>query len=195
MASTHLKDDEREVYNATDLNRLDGRRDHVCCSVEYPNGWYFRRAQSKESLFRDWVVLFLRPDLLWAPGTLFCPRNAAAGRGAGVQPGFSAYAAMYAATVSGQSGRTFQRSLHQLPSSPTDDQAEVLIPDQVSVDSILGVGVRDVEQAKRLSLRLRLAQLDVGAPPIVIVPLLYEPKELSKAIREGRQPEETPWKP
>jgi len=77
LATKHLKDDERALYNATDLARLDGHEDHICCSIEYPNAWYFDRAKDREPLFRDWVVLLINPRYLWEDGTKFCPRNAA----------------------------------------------------------------------------------------------------------------------
>ena len=38
LASKHLSVDEREVFNPTDVERLDGYPDHVSCSIEYPNG-------------------------------------------------------------------------------------------------------------------------------------------------------------
>ena len=54
LASRHLLDDEKIVFNPTDRERLDGHKGHVCCSIQYPNAWYFRTARGKEVLFRDW---------------------------------------------------------------------------------------------------------------------------------------------
>ena len=54
LALQHLEKDEKSVFNPTDLARLDGYLDHVCCSIQYPNAWYFRKARNKEQLFPDW---------------------------------------------------------------------------------------------------------------------------------------------
>ena len=54
-----LKEEERLLFNPTDLQRLDGHVDHICCSIEYPNAWYLDRARATETLFRDWVILFV----------------------------------------------------------------------------------------------------------------------------------------
>jgi len=31
----------------TDLDRLDGHRDKVCCTIEYPNAYYWNKAKDK----------------------------------------------------------------------------------------------------------------------------------------------------
>jgi len=64
LATSKLQEDERSVYTATDLQRLDGFREHICCSIEYPNAWYFEKARGKELLFKDWVVLLVTPKYL-----------------------------------------------------------------------------------------------------------------------------------
>ena len=84
LASSHLKDNDKAVFNATDASRFDGFPDHVCCSIQYPNAWYFRRARGNERIFYDWVVLLVKSHHLWAPGCKFSPRNAAANFGSGV---------------------------------------------------------------------------------------------------------------
>ena len=80
LASRHLQDDEAAIFNPTDKVRLDGYPGHVCCSIQYPNAWYFRKARDNERLFPDWVVLLIDVRYLWQAGTKFCPRNAAAPR-------------------------------------------------------------------------------------------------------------------
>ena len=87
LASRHLKGDEAAIFNPTDKARLDGHTGHVCCSIQYPNAWYFRRARENERLFPDWVVLLIDARYLWQAGTKFCPRNAAAGHGRVVHEG------------------------------------------------------------------------------------------------------------
>lgn len=192
LASAHLRDDEKAVFNATDKQRLDGFPDHVCCSVQFPNAWYFRRARENETLFADWVVLFLKPDALWATGTKFSARNAAAGYGSGVAEGEDAFEAMFAPSVTGAYGKTFTRTATHPQWLTTDQQAEVLIPDRVAREDILGVAVASESQAKRE--HARLTQLQADIPPIVIAPDFFNPYRLSSRLLSGTAPSETGFK-
>jgi hypothetical protein len=193
LASTRLEEDEKAVFNATDRARLDGFPDHVCCSIQYPNAWYFRKARDTGHLFADWVVLLLNPHHLWAAGTKFCPRNAAASSGAGVAEGDHAFEAMFETSVVGAFGRTYTRSASHPAWLPTDEQAEVLIPDRVAREDLIGVAVLDQAQAKRE--HARLTQLHVEVPPIVVAPDFFEPYSLSSKLRARMIPAETPFQP
>ncbi|WP_438042085.1 DarT ssDNA thymidine ADP-ribosyltransferase family protein [Sorangium sp. So ce128] len=192
LSSARLREDEKAVFNATDAQRLDGFPDHVCCSVQYPNAWYFRKARENESLFADWVVLFLKPDPLWTPGTKFSARNAAAGYGSGVAEGEHAFDSMFAPSVTGAYGKTFTRKAAQPTWLTTDQQAEVLIPDRVAREDILGVAVASEPQAKRE--HARLTQLQADIPPIVIAPDFFNPYRLSSWLLSGTAPSETVFK-
>ena len=188
LSAVRLETDERRVFNPTDRERLDGFPDHVSCSIQYPNAWYLGRARQQDRLFRDWVVLLIGPHYLWARGTKFCPRNAAAGGGEDVAEGVGAFDSLYAPTVRGAKGTTFWRSSTHPSWLPTDEQAEVLIPDQVEHDDLLGVVVADKAQGRTEA--RRLAQLGVQAPPIHIAPHFFNPRALSTNLRNGRVPEE-----
>ena len=183
LASCHLKENEKNILNPTDLERLDGYLDHVCCSVQYPNAWYFRAARNREPLFLDWVVLFITPDYLWRAGTKFSPRNAATERGGLVQEGYEAFLALFAKSVG-----EYARGAGHPNFLPTDEQAEVLIPDRVRREDILAVAVCDEAQAKREDSRLEL--LGLKPVPFVIAGEFYEPRRLSGLLRSGRMPRE-----
>ena len=71
---------------------------------------------------------------------------------------------------------------------PTDEQAEVLIPDRIQRRDVIGIAVRDDAQAKREVLRLELLGRD--PPPILIVPEFFDPNTLSRRLRAGRIPTE-----
>lgn len=193
LSSARLREDEKAVLNATDAQRLDGFPDHVCCSVQYPNAWYFRKARENEYLFADWVVLLLKPDSLWTAGTKFSPRNAAAKHGRDVAEGEPAFDAMYAPSVVGAYGRTFVRTATHPSWLTTDQQAEVLIPDRVAREDILGVAVASESQAKRE--HARLEQLQVDVPPIVIASDFFDPHRLSSQLRSDTAPPEMIFKP
>lgn len=191
LATCHLENDERQVFNPTDLKRLDGHKSHVCCSIEYPNAWYFRRARAAEILFEDWVVLLLRPDYLWRAGTLFCPRNAAAGFGSQITGGLPGFLQLFRENVQGAGGNQYGRAISHLACCPTDDQAEVMVPDCVALADIVAVAVRDDKQAAKELCRLRLAQI-ASHPAFVVAPIFFEPRQLSQCIRRGTRPLELP---
>ena len=186
LAAQHLSDNEARIFNPTDKRRLDGYTDHVCFSVQYPNAWYFSKARLNEPLFRDWVVLLIDARYLWASDTKFCPRNAAAGQGRLVDQGFDAFEAMFADVVEGV--RTFRRGQTHPEFLSTDEQAEVLIPDRISIQDVSGVGLQNDEQAANETSRLRLQGLAV--PRLLIVPEFFKPTQLSEMLRSGRIPDE-----
>ena len=186
LASRHLQDDETAVFNPTDKARLDGYPGHVCCSIQYPNAWYFRKARKNERLFPDWVVLLIDARYLWQTGTKFCPRNAAAEHGRLVAEGVTAFDSLFADVVEGVD--VYRRGPRHPDFLPTDEQAEVLISDQISRRDVKGVVVRDDDQAAREASRLRLQGLPV--PRIVVVPEFFEARALSQELRSGRTPSE-----
>ena len=193
LPSRLLAEEERLLFNPTDIQRLDGHIDHICCSIEYPNAWYLDRAKKSEMLFRDWVVIFIDPDALAADGTLFCPRNAAAGYGVYIAAGYDAFASMFAQAVPGAQGRVRSRTLLHLPCSPTDDQAEVLVPDSIPPTKIMAIGVLSDEQAQMERTRLEILGIDVSNLKFVVSPTLFNKNALSASIRAGQRPSEKLW--
>jgi len=194
LATQHLKDDERAVFDPTDLQRLDGHPEHVCCSIEYPNAWYFRKARNAERAFLDWVVLLVKPDHLYRPGVKFCPRNAAAGYGRYLSEGAEGLEGMFAADVEGAYGHVYSRK-GKRPSVPTDDQAEVLVPDNIGVGDILAVAVATEGQAQEELLRLRTLVghelLARAIPRLLVAPDFFKPNDLSRILQTGGGPTET----
>ena len=174
------------MFNPTDSERLDGFPGHVCCSIQYPNAWYFRISRDQERLFKDWVVLLIAPHYLWHTGTKFCPRNAAAEHGRLVGDGADAFEGLFAETVEGR--WTFRREPGHPAFLPTDEQAEVLIPDHVERQDVIGIAVRDEAQARREIAALRL--IGRSSPSIFIVPEFFDPGRLSNLLRAGRIPAE-----
>lgn len=186
LATRHLEADERSVFNSTDRERLDGYPNHVCCSIQYPNAWYFRKARKKENLFRDWAVLLIEPHYLWRHGTKFCPRNAAAEGGRLAGEGIQAFDALFMEVVEGV--RRYQREPKHPDFLPTDEQAEVLVPDLILYNDVQGVAVRNHTQAANEIARME--QLDVDVPRVVVVPEFFDAYRLSDMLRRGDIPEE-----
>ena len=123
---------------------------------------------------------------LWYAGAKFCPRNAATGHGRLVREGTAAFEALFADTVEGVG--TYRRGPDHPAFLPTDEQAEVLIPDRIQRQDVIGIAVRDDAQARREASRLEL--LERKPPPIVIVPEFFDPSALSRRLRAGRIPTE-----
>lgn len=181
------------MFNPTDVRRLDGHKSHISCSIEYPNSWYFVKAEGKEPLFPDWVVLSIIPDYIWQDGTLFCPRNAAADYGRLVQGGLTGFESLFAESAVGSYGKTFTRSPRRLRSCPTDEQAEVLVLDRIPLEDIEAVIVRDTRQAKNEAARLEYAGCDPASFHFMVAPVLFQPYELSAYLARGERPPEVPW--
>lgn len=198
LSTTKLRDDERNVFTPTDLQRLDGFPDHISCSIEFPNAWYFDRARSKEVVFRDWVVLFIDPKYLWFAGTKFCPRNAASSRGTQVATGESGFKMLFENSVLGAYGNRYSRTDRTLPCCPTDEQAEVLVPDVIAMGDISGIAVPTREQAQNEVVRLKLMGVSdefLRSLQFSIAPVVFEKYQLSASLKRGERPPETPFKP
>lgn len=171
-----------------DPDRHDGRLDHICCSVEYPNSRFFyvaRRDRRGNKVFEnDWAILLIDRKYLWADGTKFTPINASTSSSlARPMEGVVGLRAMFEQRV-----RRKERDPNQLACTPTDVQAEVLIPNRVPSEDLIGLAVRDEEQVAREAARLKL--LGVPIPEILIAPAMYNSRILEPMIRSGQRPEE-----
>ena len=195
LSTSSLKAQERAAYNATDLERLDQKTTHICCSIEYPNAWYFDRARANEKLFLDWVVLLISPHYLAEEDTLFCPRNAAANYGRHIANGFEGFNSMFAERVSGTRNTTYVRSASHRLSCPTDQQAEVLIKDRVLLADIIGVAVASEEQARTERVRLRTNGVNPDQFQFVIAPQMFNKYALNAVITRGIAESEVLYSP
>lgn len=190
LATKHLASDERAIFNPTDLLRLDNYPDHISCSIEYPNVWYFAKKRSEEIIFPDWVILLIKPDYLWLEGTKFSPVNAARGSGRYIGEGFKAFQALFADHPPGSRQK---RGAAHLPCCPTDDQAEVLVPDKIKIEDVLAIAVKDESQAKNERARLKYSDVDPDTFNFIIAPDFYNKRSLSLMIRRGVRPIEKPF--
>ncbi|MCM1145466.1 MAG: DUF4433 domain-containing protein, partial [Lachnoclostridium sp.] len=78
LASNSIRSD---IKNVTDEERYDNELNYICCSVEYPNSWFLKKAieNNRDQIFRDWVVLYIDLDILAYKKAKFCPCNASKG--------------------------------------------------------------------------------------------------------------------
>jgi hypothetical protein len=192
-----LSGDARACYRATDLLRLDGYPDKLCCSLQYPNGFYFDIARSNSDVvnYPDWVCLLLDKTVAATEGTLFCPRNAAAAASC-ARPGAVGLHACYALSVRGQGGQTRTRGPQHDPGSPTDVQAEVLVTAPVPLSAIHAIvfptEAAAVEEYGRLD---RLGTLPPDDIRWVISPGMFEKWTITAAVQSSHYFPETAWSP
>jgi hypothetical protein len=185
-STARLEELAPDLLNRMDQSRFDGHINHICCSIEYPNTWYLNMIRDNDPLFKEWVILFLSPALLWREDTLFCPRNSAAHSGKLIEGGYQAFTSLFAPRNVGTKGLTFIRNTTMLPCCPTDDQAEVLVFEHIPCSEIIGIAVLTAEQARiekaRLSLLPNAVQL-----PWYVAPALFG-RSWSDGVRRGERP-------
>lgn len=192
-----LSADVRACYTPTDLLRLDGFREKVCCSLQFPNGYYFARARTERQFlnYPDWVCLLMDKTVAAKSGTLFCPRNAASTSGA-CSPGVAGLESCYAPAVTGQGGITRQRGPQHDPGSPTDVQAEVLVTAPILLSAVTAIVVPT--EAAAIQEHARLVQLTLPPPSHIqwkICPQMFEKLKIADAMRYSAYFAELPWTP
>jgi hypothetical protein len=98
---------------------------------------------------------------------------------------------MFNQSVPGAYNRTFTRSNTHLACCPTDNQAEVLIPDTISMGDIFSIAVKTKTQATNEAARLSLLGVPEDRFNFIIAPTLFEKYNLKECISSGKRPQET----
>ena len=192
LSSKDLADNAPEYFSPTDRERFDRHPDKVCCSFEYPNAYYLRRAQAKPEYrnYPDWVCLLLDITLAERPGALFSPCNAAKNSGAYLRPGGDAILACYAPQV-----REWERRPGHMPGAPTDLQTEALIPGPIDLSYLRGIVVPSSEAAQNEYGRLLTLGVNPDGLPWLVAPTFFNPDELARRLRFGGTVAEAVWLP
>lgn len=183
LSSQNINND---ILSQTDPFRLDGRPGSVCCSIQYPNTWYLKKARERDQdhIFADWVVIFIDLDILGKRTIAFSPCNAAKGRGKYILDDINMLDQLYANVTT--AGR--RRDSQLLSCCPTDDQAEILISGSIPRNFFTGFAVSNKERANHLySILCVYSMEDV---PIVIAPDLFS-TAWSDLAHQGKLPLET----
>lgn len=182
IMSTRRLEARGSAFERTDPLRIDGRTDHICCNIEYPNFYYFALASGRENAvnYSDWSLLLLDPQIAAKQGTLFAPGNAAKNSGSDLRPGVDGLDRLYAASVYGR-----PRSRTHRPSSPTDVQAEVLIPKSIAVSDVSGIVVSGDASLARERGRLNQVGRDPDLFSWHVAPGLFRRDAVLSAIRQN----------
>lgn len=193
-SSKDLAERAPQQFSPTDRQRFDAHPDHLCCSFEYPNAYYRHQAGQKAEYvnYPNWVILCLEKDLVLRPGALFCGCNAATAGGSYLRPGPQALADCWANPSIPQG--LIRRATH-LATTPTDLQAEVLIPGPVPLSAVTGIIVAGEAVAREQQGILRRIHIDPDQIVWRVAPVLFDKFSLTAHIHGGRVPVETIWTP
>lgn len=184
LASNSIRQDTKNVL---DEGRYDGELDYICCSVQYPNSWFLRKAidRNTDTIFRDFLVLYIDPSILQRASVKFCPCNSSLERGRYISDKMEDLESIYNRTVP---GFDYLRSSKMLQSCPTNGQAEILIKGCIPNSFIKGIAVGNEEVGKQVYSILKMfGKLEI---PIYLAPDVLTPN-WSKMARNGTRPVET----
>jgi hypothetical protein len=192
-----LSEDVRACYRQTDLQRLDGHPDKICCSLQYPNVYYLDIAKRRPDAinYPDWICLLLDRNLLAVEGTLFSARNAAA-TASDLTPGVAGLQSCYVRSVTGQGGQVRARGSQHDPGSPTDVQAEALVSAPVPLSAVHAIVFPTEAAAAEEYGRLdRIGSLPPATISWMISPGMFNRATIVDAVRYSRYFSETTWSP
>jgi len=173
---------EYDILKQNDELRLDGKKDFINCSIEYPNYWYFRKVENNDAIFSDWAIVFIDPITISFATTEFCPVNAAKRYGAYIGKGYNVFKSIFDEQIERQ-----RRTPQMLTNVPTDDQAEVLVYKNIPRKYITGIAFKNEEIAKRKKAEWKV--LNIPPIDVYIAPELFE-RTASDKIRRGIKPYE-----
>ena len=183
LASNSIRSD---IKNVTDTARYDGELNYICCSIEYPNSWFLKKAieNNRDQIFRDWVVLYIDVRILAYKEAKFCPCNASRNCGKYIDNQMKNIETIFAYQVN-----TFKypRTPNMLACCPTDGQAEILIRDNIPRNCLQGIAVGSEDVAKRVYAMLSIygvEQMDIYISPDVLT------TNWSSMVKQGCRPNE-----
>lgn len=177
-----------DIVDKNDPLRLDGFPNHISCSIEFPNTYFLSTAASREKIFKDWVVLLIRPGVIWRSENLYSYRNAAS-KPSPIGMGYDSFRKIFSPSVSGSNGRRFNREAYQLPCCTTDVQAEVLVKEVIPKSDIIKIAVATFEQAQEEIERLDILKINSEHIRFTIAPHMFDNSWINK-VKAGKYPDE-----
>ena len=136
----------RNNFYINDSLRLDGHEDSISVSISFPNHKMFYKYRM-ETDAKGWVVISIKPELLWKSKSAFCKYNAAdiriSKRNVEDLCNLESLEEMF---LDHPSGIRMENRLKK--SDPTDPQAEILIFDNIPIEYIVSIGFEDEDLLK-----------------------------------------------
>ena len=135
------------VYN--DELRLDKCKDANCLSIGYPNYKMFYSLREKNNA-QKWVIVALKPDILWLEDCAFCNENAASNNVTEIpldlRKGTTAFQKLFVPIE----GKPSRETLKLPDAYPTNPQAEVLVFGTIAPRYIIEIITPNKLTAQRL---------------------------------------------
>ena len=128
--------DEDAVIN--DEERYDGRAHTISLSIAHPNDLMFYKYRSNDE---DWCVIGLKRKVLWELDCLFLKNNAADTRMSNKGDNELSTVASFRSMYEEMDDLDTREEQCLKPFDPTDRQAEILVPEEIPVEYIIGVYV------------------------------------------------------
>ena len=133
------------------MYRYDGFKNAICLSLGHPNYKMLYSLRIKHPSI-EWVVLGVKPNILWEKDCAFCTSNAAKAQVTQIpiqkRKGLVAFNSMFLPIT----GKPSRQDLKLPDYCPTDPQAEVLLFDTILPNDIAGVVVPSKKMEAKLSL-------------------------------------------
>lgn len=124
-----------------DYNRFDNLENTICLSIGFPNYKMFYKLRYEDKL-KKWVVLIIKPEILYEKTCVFCNGNAASQKINSVsiaqRTGSRAFKNLFYRFVDNNSGMT-RDDLKILKKHTTNPQAEVLVFNKIEPSYIKGI--------------------------------------------------------
>ncbi len=131
------------VSEFNDEHRLDGYANAICLSISSPNYALFYRTRKSKYPHLDWVVIRLRPSVLWEKDCMFYPWNAAKTQMSKLPNEMKVGPAALRHMFENLEGHPPREKTRIPLNYPTHPQAEILVREEIGTEYILDICVND----------------------------------------------------
>jgi len=122
---------KKQNFRVNDSQRLDGQTDAISLSIEFPNYRMFYKYHQKD--YDNWVVISLKPEVLWDFDCAFCHTNAASNACRSID--LEERKEEIALEKLFHDYDQIQRKVLNIPEYyPTDPQAEILVFEKIPIE-------------------------------------------------------------
>jgi len=182
IVATEFVSEDTKQQN--DTERMDNAKDYVCCSLQYPNCWYWEKAKKRDAdvIFKEWVVLTVDLGILKNKPYKYSQCNAAIKRGTYISGDLSKIETLFSETTV----KSIHRTPNMLTCCPTDDQAEILVYENIPISYVNGIIVGNDDSANNIAAILKT----VGRQIPVFVSADICNTNWSSMVRRGEKPTE-----